>query len=95
MLTADQFEIEQAAEREKRLTLLRALRGKLAQALNDLAASKIPAKDIIAGVRLVNDQSRLEFRLTPPAEEELPAVTPPPIESADPLAGLRLYRPAG
>lgn len=93
---------EVAAERSKRLQLLRAMRGKLAQALAAFDPETATLSEIVGGVRMVSDQLRLEFKAPPPAsieEIELASAVPPadvePAPPADPLEGLKVYRPTG
>lgn len=97
-MTHDEYEAELAAEREKRIALLRAARGVMATALN-VAQKRVrrkgaPLNHIVMGVRMVCDQLRLEFRAAEPAATDEPNAAPPkPAE--DPLTTIRLYRPAG
>jgi hypothetical protein len=96
MLTQSQYEAEVAAEREKRLTLLRAARAVLARKLKQLDNDRPAAlKDVMAGIRMVSDQLRLEFKAGK-VEDDAPdddANQAPAAE--DPLDGLKLHRPAG
>ncbi len=94
-LTEAEYEAEKAIEREKRIQLLRSFRAVLARKLKRLDNDKeVPLKDVVAGVRMVSDQLRLEYKgaqtISDDQQSEQPAR---PHE--DPLAGLKVFRPAG
>lgn len=98
-MTEAEFERELAAEREKRIQLLRATRGVLARALNDyqrkLGKKNARLHEIVGGVRMVSDQLRMEFRaLEKPTETPVPA-TGEAAAAPDPLATIKLFRQAG
>lgn len=92
-ITEAEYEAEKAAEREKRIQLLRSFRAVLARKLKRLDNDKeVPLKDVVAGVRMVTDQLRLEFK---GAQQIADVENEPPAQDADPLDGLKLFRPAG
>lgn len=93
-LTQAEFEAEQAIEREKRIQLLRSFRAVLARKLKRLDNDKeVPLRDVVAGVRMVSDQLRLEYKGAQKVDDEV--ADQPATHDEDPLAGLKVFRPAG
>ncbi len=88
-LTQAEYEAEKAVEREKRVQLLKAFRAVIARKLKQLDNDKpVPLRDLVPAVRMVSDQLRLEYKGAQKEEIQSPAEN-------DPLADLKVFRPAG
>ena len=94
MATQQDYEAEFAVERDKRIQLLRATRDVLARKLRKHDSdTQAPLKDVVAGIRMVSDELRMEFKAASavPDDDDRDQPTIPP----DPLSGLRVLRPTG
>jgi hypothetical protein len=99
------YEAERTKVRARRLLLLNRYRRKLLAAIEQKRPEAPKAKpkpgeptwaELTAGIKMVVDQLRLEYRALSAGEEQQPATDEAPAAAPpNPLAAIRLLRPTG